>query len=72
MTNNNDGVSLNNLVWGILFSAWGVFWLLVTFGLTGFPSDAMVFLIQLSPLFWVVLGLILFFHDDGKIEEVRP
>ena len=67
-----QGIPTSNLIWGILFICWGIFWLIFTFGIAKARSDVMEFLLMASPLFWVVLGIILFFHDDSKIEEVRP
>jgi len=72
MNEENQGISTNNFFWGSLFISWGIFWLLVTFGIVGVPHNTVTFLLKLSPIFWVILGIVLFVHSDSRIEEVRP
>ena len=72
MTQERDAPSLTNIVWGLLFIAWGALWLLASFDMMSLSADSMDFICLISPGFWVVLGLIILFRDDGKVEEIRP
>jgi len=71
MDRKNQPIPPINLFWGTIFINSGIFWLLISFGLVGMPDNAITFLLKLSPLFWVILGIILFVHSDSEIEEVN-
>ena len=64
-------ISPTNLFWGAVFIVWGVLWLLVVSGAIRISSSTVDWFWMLSPLLWVALGIIIIFHDDSKIEEVK-
>jgi len=68
----SQGISTSNLIWGTLFILWGIISLLLTFGMLEVDPDPIEYFLMFFPLLWIVLGIILFIHDDRKIEEVRP
>jgi len=64
-------ISPTNLLWGTVFIVWGLLWVFVLSGVIEISSTAVNWFWRLSPLFWVVLGIIIIFHDDSRIEEVK-
>ncbi len=71
MDTKKQGIPPINLFWGTLFIIWGIFWLLISFGIVGMPDNAITFLLKLSPIFWIILGIVIFIHNDSEIEEVK-
>jgi len=72
MNRKNRGISTSNLFWGTLLISWGMFWLILLLVDLDLPGRAVGLVVMLSPMFWIILGIILFFHSDSEIEEVKP